>query len=144
MIFAPSEIAAFFLTKDSLYLYVPIGIYQNIASVGINLAFANLIYMNLPKENSTAHLTFYTIGANAFKGCFNSGNNMPCSIYIPASVDSIGAFAFYGCVELSEIRCGASSKPATWDSDWNVKLFVYQDDFEIVYRFSNEVIFGSR
>lgn len=66
LIFAPSELVAFFLTKNSLYLYIPVGIYQNIASVGINLAFANLIYMNLPKENSTVHLTFYTVGANLF------------------------------------------------------------------------------
>ena len=32
--------------------------------MGLNLAYANVLYMNLPKENSTAHIAFHTIGIN--------------------------------------------------------------------------------
>jgi hypothetical protein len=36
----------------------------------MNLSYGNLLYLNLPEENSTAHIAFYSIGCNlcAFLG----------------------------------------------------------------------------
>ena len=62
----PTEIAAFFLTPGKTYLYVMIAVVQNVLSVGLNLSYANVLYMNLPEENSTTHIAFYTIGCNLF------------------------------------------------------------------------------
>ena len=35
-------------------------------SVGMNFSYSNILYMNLPEENSTAHIAFNTIGCNLF------------------------------------------------------------------------------
>ena len=52
------------------YLYVPLCIAQHVLSVGINLSYANILYMNLPKDNETALIAFNTLGRNflAFLG----------------------------------------------------------------------------
>ncbi len=39
-------------------------------------------------------------------------------IVIPASVTSIGEFAFYGCTELT-IYCRAKEKPSGWADNWS-------------------------
>ena len=54
-----------------------------------------------------------TIKKNAFYGCRHLE-----SIVIPASVTSIGAWAFDGCDSLT-IYCEASSEPLGWSSFWN-------------------------
>lgn len=66
----PSEIVAGVMTPETTYLYIPYSIVQNILSVCLNLSYANILYMNLPEENSTAHIAFHTIGCNicAFLG----------------------------------------------------------------------------
>ena len=72
LFYFPSEIMSAFITKEAGYLLIPAYIMAHIPAVGINLGFANLLYMNLPEENSTAHITFYAIGCNifAFLGMF--------------------------------------------------------------------------
>ena len=66
LVFLPTEIIFFFLAPETTFLFVPNSIYQHIASVGLNIAWANILYMNLPVENSTVHITFNTIGSNIF------------------------------------------------------------------------------
>jgi len=56
----------FFMTKECYLLYLLPGIFQVCVSVGMNLAYGNVLYMNLPQENATAHITFNTIGINLF------------------------------------------------------------------------------
>ena len=58
--------ALFFMTKETDSLFLILSIYSNAAAIGANIAYANLQYMNMPKENSTVFITFYTIGANLF------------------------------------------------------------------------------
>jgi len=66
LIWIPTEPLYFLMTKDTAFLYVPLSIWQNILNVGLNISFANILYMNLPEKNSTAHVAFYTIGCNFF------------------------------------------------------------------------------
>ena len=66
LFYAPGEFVFSLMTKDTTFLYVPTCLYVYLASVGLNLAYSNLLYMNLPEENSTAHITFYAIGCNVF------------------------------------------------------------------------------
>ena len=47
-------------------MYIPLCLWQYILSVGMNLSYGNLLYLNLPEENSTAHIAFYSIGCNLF------------------------------------------------------------------------------
>ena len=66
LFWAPTEIIGFMLSPETAYLYVPMCILQNILAVGLNLSYANILYMNLPEENSTALIAFNTIGCNVF------------------------------------------------------------------------------
>jgi len=58
------EIFYFLMTPERSFIYLPNAMFQTAVSVGTNLAYANLLYLNLPKENSTAYITFNTIGVN--------------------------------------------------------------------------------
>ena len=79
LLWLPTEPLFFFMTKDTSFLYVPLCTIQNILSVGLNLSYANILYMNLPEKNSTTHIAFFTIGCNFFAflgqlvGAFVSG-----------------------------------------------------------------------
>lgn len=66
LLWVPTEFAFFLMTADRGFLYVPVGTIQNILSVGLNLSYANILYINLPSENSTTHIAFHTIGCNLF------------------------------------------------------------------------------
>ena len=66
LLFAPSELMMFAMTPATKFWYIPAAMIQNITSVGLNLAYSNILYMNLPEENSTAHIAFHTIGCNVF------------------------------------------------------------------------------
>jgi len=70
LLWVPTEFLFFFMTPDRGFMYVPLCIIQHVMGVGLNLAYANILYMNLPSENSTACITFNTIGCNigAFLG----------------------------------------------------------------------------
>ena len=66
LLYSIPDFIFFFMTQENTYLFMPTRIFQNCMAVGINLAYSNLLYMNLPEENSTAHITFYAIGCNIF------------------------------------------------------------------------------
>ena len=66
LIWVPTEIIYFFMTPRTAWLYIPMSVWQNILNVGFNLSYANVLYMNLPAENSSTHIAFYSIGCNLF------------------------------------------------------------------------------
>ena len=66
LVFVPTEVFFFIMSPETSWIFLPNSMIQNLCSVGLNLAYANVLYMNLPKENSTAHIAFHTIGINIF------------------------------------------------------------------------------
>ena len=66
LLWFPTEIGFFFLTRERTWMYLPLCMAQHFLSVGLNLAYANVLYMNLPEENSTTHIAFSSIGCNLF------------------------------------------------------------------------------
>ena len=72
LVWMPTEVLFFLMNPTNLYLYVPLCVVQNLLAVGLNLSYSNILYMNLPSENSTAHIAFYSVGCNlcAFLGLF--------------------------------------------------------------------------
>jgi len=66
LIWVPTEFAFFCMTIERTWMFVPLGIIQNILSIGLNLSYANILYMNLPEENSTMHIAFNVVGCNFF------------------------------------------------------------------------------
>lgn len=66
LLWVPTEFLFFMMTPERSYLYVPLCITQHILNVGLNISWANILYMNLPEENSTTHIVFNSIGSNIF------------------------------------------------------------------------------
>ena len=64
--FVPTEIIAFVLSPETAWLFVIMSILQNILNAGLNLSYANILYMNLPEKDSTSCIAFNTIGCNIF------------------------------------------------------------------------------
>ncbi len=61
-----TEFAFFCMTPERGWMYVPLMLIQQVLNVGLNLSYANVLYMNLPKENATSFIAFQTIGCNIF------------------------------------------------------------------------------
>lgn len=66
LIFVPTEFIMFAIQPGMVWLYVLGALLQQFFSVGLNFSYSNILYMNLPEENSTAHIAFNTIGCNLF------------------------------------------------------------------------------
>lgn len=64
LLWFPTEFIFFFMTPDTAWIYIPMSTIQNIIAVGLNISYANILYTNLPAENSTTHIVFNTIGCN--------------------------------------------------------------------------------
>ena len=60
----PLELVYFLLNPRIAYVYVIVSLWQNVINVGFNLSYANILYMNLPEENSTAYISFNAVGSN--------------------------------------------------------------------------------
>ena len=117
LMWVPTEILFFCMTQETSWMYVPLCVAQNLISVGMNLSYANIIYMNLPKENSTTCIAFYTVGYNlcasigAIVGTKISslGNDMP-SMFLGINAYSVQyttllRAVFIGTVGAVLLRC---------------------------------------
>lgn len=65
VLFVPTEFMHFALQPGMEGFYIVTCLIQNFLAVGLNFSYANVLYMNLPEENSTAHIAFNTVGCNA-------------------------------------------------------------------------------
>ncbi len=66
LLFTPTEFLMFMLTPGMEWLWALTSCIQHFCSVGLNFAYANILYLNLPEEESTACISFNTIGCNVF------------------------------------------------------------------------------
>lgn len=66
LMFVPFYFAEFFLGPEHSMLYLLLCILKNIPYVGITLAYSNLLYLNLPKENAMVHLSVFSFANNLF------------------------------------------------------------------------------
>lgn len=53
-----------FTTKRTLWVYVVVSVLQGFNSVGTNLVFANLFYVNLPKDDTDVYISFWNFTMN--------------------------------------------------------------------------------
>ncbi len=71
LLHVPTTLVYAFTTRDNyVWIMLAVRLTQHFIGVGINLAWANLPYLNLPKEDQTNYIVFYTLTANfsAFAG----------------------------------------------------------------------------
>ena len=59
-----TELLIGFSTRQTVWVYVAVSILQGIDSVGLNLVFANLVYINLPRGNNDSCVTFWNLVCN--------------------------------------------------------------------------------
>ena len=62
----PTELMMFFLSPVTKWIYLPAILFQHLVAVGLNLSYANIFYMNLPRENATTHTCFQSVFCNVF------------------------------------------------------------------------------
>lgn len=70
-------------------LFLPVALWTNIWNCGRNIAYSNILYMNLPKEKTTVYIAFNTVGCQlfAFLGSFSGtclsaiGGDTPFSFF---------------------------------------------------------------
>lgn len=83
-----SELAFAFMTVERTAMYVPLNFYQNFINVGFNLSYANILYLNLPREKSNTYVAFNILGCNLFAffglltGTFISSITGDSTIYV--------------------------------------------------------------
>jgi len=67
---AIQEITYSFTSKETLWVYIVTSIFSGFFSSGLNLTYANLFYINLPKGDRDVYHVFWNLGANimAFLG----------------------------------------------------------------------------
>lgn len=65
-VWVPTEIMMFFVSSASKGIFLPAAMLQHVVSVGLNLSYANVFYMNLPQENATTHTCFQSVFCNIF------------------------------------------------------------------------------
>lgn len=66
LMWVPTELLAFFLSPQTKIIYPILVIWQHTLSVGLNLSYANVFYLNLPRENATTHTCFQSVFCNVF------------------------------------------------------------------------------
>lgn len=66
LIWLPTEIFFFFFNRDMASLYIPVCAVQNFIAVGLNFAYANILYLNMPEDQSTTLTAFNIVGCNLF------------------------------------------------------------------------------
>lgn len=65
LLHAPSMLAYSCVTAQNyLWLYSAVRIYQHVAGVGINTAYANIAFVNLPPDDQTNYISFHLLVVN--------------------------------------------------------------------------------
>lgn len=64
MLFAPHYVLLAFVNRGQMALYPIAMIWSYVCLTGINLAFTCVVYINMPKENQTLYVGFYSTLAN--------------------------------------------------------------------------------
>ncbi len=59
-----TELLIGFSTRQTVWVYVAVSVLQGIDAVGLNLVFANLMYINLPRGNNDSCVTFWNLVCN--------------------------------------------------------------------------------
>lgn len=81
LIWVPSEVYFFFLTPITKWMYLPGVLFQNFLSVGMNLSYSNIFYLNLPEKNATTHTCFQVVFCNLFSFLGMMTSTFWCSIF---------------------------------------------------------------
>ena len=70
LLWLPTEITFFLMTPSRTFVFIPNSLLQSFLSVGMNLSYANILYMNLPDDHATSAIACNSIGCNicAFLG----------------------------------------------------------------------------
>ncbi len=85
-----------FTTSSTLWWYVLVSVYCGIYSSGLNLTYASLFYINLPKGDQDVYYLFWNFGANILAFCGASFGTFFLNLCQQFEPVSILGLPFYG------------------------------------------------
>ena len=98
------EVLYSFTTSSTLWWYVIVSVYCGLYSAGLNLVYANLFYINLPKGDQDVYYLFWNFGANILAFCGATFGTFFLSICQQFEPVSIFGLPFYGSQFLPWVR----------------------------------------
>ncbi|MBR4888322.1 MAG: hypothetical protein IKU17_04175 [Clostridia bacterium] len=96
IIAASYEVMYSFTTSQTLWWYVIVSVYCGIACSGLNLTYANLFYINLPKGDQDVYYLFWNFGANILAFCGAAFGTFFLSIFQQFEPVTLFGLPFYG------------------------------------------------
>ncbi len=99
-----TELLIGFSTRQTVWVYVAVSILQGIDSVGLNLVFANLVFINLPRGNKDSCVTFWNLVCNLAVLAGSMLGTGFLSLVEPHAPYTLAGLPFYGSQFLTWIK----------------------------------------
>lgn len=99
------EFPVAFSTSRTVWVFVVVSILQGFFGVGTSLVFANMFYLNLPKDNTDMFITFWNLSANISVLVGSMLGTWFISITEPHGPWTLFGLPFYGSQFLVWIKC---------------------------------------
>ena len=93
-----------FTTSTTLWWYVLVSVYCGLVCTGLNLTYANLFYVNLPKGDRDVYYLFWNFGANILAFLGASFGTFFLSIFQKIEPVTMFGLPFYGSQFLPWVR----------------------------------------
>lgn len=113
LLIAPTMLFCFFLSRETSFLYIPGTLIQHFINVGLNLSFANLLYLNMPTQNRTAMIAFFNFCNNITSFFSIMLSTLWCKMWAEkaiflfgvsiSAVQSISGFKFFAMLALGSL-----------------------------------------
>jgi Na+/melibiose symporter-like transporter len=99
-----TELLIGFSSRQTVWVYVAVSILQGIDSVGLNLVFANLVFINMPRGNRDSCVTFWNLVCNLAVLAGSMLGTGFLSLVEPHAPYSFAGLPFYGSQFLTWIK----------------------------------------
>jgi hypothetical protein len=100
-----TELIIGFFTRQTVWVYIVVSILSGFNAVGLNLVFANLIYINLPRHNKDSFITFWNLVCNLAVLAGSMIGTGFLSLVEPHAPYAFMGLQFYGSQFLVWIKC---------------------------------------
>jgi hypothetical protein len=99
-----TELLIGFSTRQTVWVYIAVSILQGIVSVGLNLVFANLVFINMPRGNKDSCVTFWNLVCNLAVLAGSMLGTGFLSLVEPHAPYTFAGLPFYGSQFLTWIK----------------------------------------
>lgn len=101
---AMQELFFSFTSRDTHWVFIATSVYAGLIAVGLNLTYANLFYINLPKGDRDVYHVFWNLGANIMAFLGASFGTWLINLFIEIEPIRLFGVDFYGSQFLLWVR----------------------------------------